>query len=266
MADTPVPGAISDIKGVVSDLDGVVYRGKAPIPDAIETFKVWQREGVPFCFVTNNSTHSADDIVQKLKGFGLLITTDNVVTSAATAAILIRNDYPAHTPVYVIGASSLKDAIKDADLELTEHSPKVVVVGLDREITHQKMTVAVDAVLKGALLIGTNPDLLLPTATGFEPGNGAILTAIAAATRVTPVIVGKPEVHMIVTALARLGTDRGSTIMIGDQIPTDIQAGKRAGLRSILVTTGVPPVQDPTLHKPDVTVSSLRELLSAHTV
>ncbi|WP_341643246.1 hypothetical protein [Thauera sp. SDU_THAU2] len=45
----------------------------------------------------------------------------------------------------------------------------MVIMGLDREITHEKLRIAVDAVLKGAVLIGTNPDLLLPMPTGFEP-------------------------------------------------------------------------------------------------
>ncbi|MGX5720754.1 HAD-IIA family hydrolase [Shinella zoogloeoides] len=248
------------IRGVVSDLDGVVYRGKTPIDDAVKAFQAWQAEGIPFCFVTNNSTHTAEDVVSKLVSFGIDVTLDNVVTSAVTAAQLIRQRFPEGTRVFVIGAPSLKQAIAAANLEITEHEPSVVVMGLDREITHEKMRIAVDAILKGALLIGTNPDLLLPTPTGFEPGAGAILTAVATAARVKPIIVGKPEVHMIEAALKRIGTDRSSTLMIGDQIPTDIQAGKKAGLCSVLVTTGVPPVEDATLLPPDFTIATLREI------
>ncbi|MEX2697209.1 HAD-IIA family hydrolase [Rhizobium mongolense] len=250
------------VEGVVSDLDGVVYRGKAAIQDAVETFQDWSAAGIPYCFVTNNSTHSAGDVVAKLNSFGLEITEDNVVTSAVTAAQLIRQSHPAGTRIYVIGAPSLKRAISEAELDITDENPAVVIMGLDREITHEKLRIAVDAVLKGAQLMGTNPDLLLPTPTGFEPGAGAILTAVATAARVKPIIVGKPEVHMIEAALSRLGTDRASTLMIGDQIPTDIQAGKRAGLCSVLVTTGVPPVNDPTLQAPDFIISSLKQIPS----
>ncbi|MBZ9605545.1 HAD-IIA family hydrolase [Phyllobacterium chamaecytisi] len=248
------------VKGIVSDLDGVVYRGRTAILDAVEAFRNWQAEGIPFCFVTNNSTHTAKDVVTKLNGFGLETTQDNVVTSAATAAQLIRQSYPAGTRIYVVGAPSLRKAILDAELVITDKQPAIVIMGLDREITHEKLRIAVDAVLKGAVLIGTNPDLLLPTPTGFEPGAGAILTAVATAARVKPIIVGKPEVYMIEAALSRLGTDRATTLMIGDQIPTDIQAGKRAGLCSVLVTTGVPPVEDPSLQAPDFIISSLKQI------
>jgi 4-nitrophenyl phosphatase len=248
------------VQGVVSDLDGVVYRGKSPIEDAVEVFRAWKAGGIPYCFVTNNSTHTAEDVVSKLTSFGLDVGLDEVVTSAVTAAQLVRQRCSEGTRVYVIGAPSLKKAISDADLEITDKDPSVVVMGLDREITHEKMQIAVDAILKGALLIGTNPDLLLPTPTGFEPGAGAVLTAVATAARVKPIIVGKPEVHMIEAALKRIGTDRSSTLMIGDQIPTDIQAGKRAGLCSVLVTTGAPPVEDTTLLPPDFTIATLKEI------
>ncbi|MCG2631954.1 MULTISPECIES: HAD hydrolase-like protein [Bradyrhizobium] len=65
---------------------------------------------------------------------------------------------------------------------------------------------------------------------------------------------------MIETALSRLGTARNATLMIGDQIQTDIQAGKRAKLPTVLVTTGVPPREDPSLVPPDFIVSSLAEI------
>ncbi|RXG95254.1 HAD-IIA family hydrolase [Bradyrhizobium zhanjiangense] len=248
------------IEGIISDLDGVVYRGSTAIADAIEAFTRWQKVGVPFCFVTNNSTHTPEDVVRKLRGFGLAIAPPEVVTSAITAAELIRTNYPQLTRVYVIGAPSLVTAMRDVGLELTERTPEVVVMGLDRDITHEKMRIAVEAILNGAVFIGTNPDLLLPTASGFEPGAGATIAAVAAATQVQPSFVGKPQVPMIETALSRLGTSRASTIMIGDQVPTDIQAGKRAGLATVLVTTGVSMRQDPSLMAPDFIVSSLRDV------
>ncbi|WFU80335.1 HAD-IIA family hydrolase [Bradyrhizobium sp. CIAT3101] len=248
------------IEGIISDLDGVVYRGNAAIVEAIQAFKSWQVARLPFCFVTNNSTHTPEEVARKLESFGLVIGSKDVVTSAVTAAELIRVKYPDLTRVFVIGAPSLVNAVAGVGLEVTDREPEAVVMGLDRQITHEKMRIAVDAILNGAVFIGTNPDLLLPTEDGFEPGAGATITAIAVATQVKPLIVGKPEPYMIETALSRLGTARGATLMIGDQIPTDIQAGKRAGLPAVLVTTGVPPREDPSLASPDFIVSSLVEI------
>ena len=119
MADLGAHQNWSPIEGVISDLDGVIYRGKAPILDAVETFNRWQACGLPFCFVTNNSTHTPEDVVRKLAGFGLAVDARNVVTSAITAAELIRANYPEVTRVYMIGAPSLVAAIAAVGLEVT---------------------------------------------------------------------------------------------------------------------------------------------------
>ncbi|MDB5562430.1 MAG: phosphotransferase, partial [Hyphomicrobiales bacterium] len=124
------------------------------------------------------------------------------------------------------------------------------------ELTYARLKQATRLVLAGAVLIGTNPDLLLPSEDGFEPGAGTLVGAVAAASGQAALFVGKPEPHMIAAALQRLGTDPQRTVMIGDQVATDILAGQRAGLFSILVTTGVPEAPQ-TQIRPDLTVTSL---------
>jgi len=61
---------------------------------------------------------------------------------------------------------------------------------------------------------------------------------------------------MIEVALKRLGSDPARTVMIGDQTATDIVAGQRAGLFSILVQTGVPE-SGARQAEPDLTLDSL---------
>jgi 4-nitrophenyl phosphatase len=253
-------GGWPEIEGVVCDLDGVVYRGESPIDDAVTALRAWRARDVPICFVTNNSTHTTDDVVRKLTAFGLPIGSEDVVTSAVTTARLVLGRFGEGAGVYVIGAPSLREAVLAAGLKLTDTAPKAVIMGLARDITHEKLTSAVRAILDGAVLIGTNPDLLLPTPLGFELGAGAMLTAVAAAARIRPIVVGKPETHMVELALQRLGTRREATLMVGDQLPTDVQAGKRAGLCAVLVRTGVLPISDSRLLPPNFVVDSLLEI------
>jgi len=247
-------------RGIISDLDGVVYRGNIPIDSAIQAFRSWQSLGIPFCFVTNNSTHTAQDVVAKLARMGLSVAAQDIITSASETARLVLSRWPKGSHIYVIGPTPLRNALIEAEMVLTAESPVAVVMGLDRGINHEQIKIAIRAVLGGAVLIGTNPDLLLPCDDGFEPGAGLYLTAVATATRTQPVIVGKPEIHLIRAALERLGTNPSETIMIGDQIPTDIQAGKAAGLFSVLVMTGVPPVNDKSLVPPDLVIKDLSEI------
>lgn len=254
MGDHPV----GPIAGVVSDLDGVVYRGDAAIPDAVEAFARWRRAGVPACFVTNNATRTPESFAAKLSGLGVPTEPWQVVTSPVAAAAYLGERWPGGTTAYVVGAPALEAALVEAGHEVTERRPAVVVVGLDRGFTYAKLRTAVRAVRAGAVLVGTNPDLILPVEDGFDPGAGALLAAIASASGVRPTIVGKPEPRMVEIALGRLGTPPDATVMIGDQAATDIAAGRAAGLRSILVTTGVP--GEPSGVAPDATVDSLLDL------
>ena len=245
------------IQGVIADLDGVVYRGETAIPDAITAFRRWDEAGVPYMFVTNNATRSAAAFADKLCRLGVRTTPDQVITSPIATADYMQERWAAGTTVYVLGSSALAETMTEAGFRITDVEPEVVVVGLDRDLTYARLQKAVHGVLGGATLIGTNADILLPTENGFDPGAGSILAAVATATRTTPPVIGKPEPRMIEMALKRLGTPKEGTIMIGDQIATDILAGQRAGLRSILVTTGV--AADAT-GTPDLTVDSLLEL------
>ena len=71
---------------------------------------------------------------------------------------------------------------------------EAVIVGLDRELTYKKLTVATRSVLSGAELIGTNPDTLLPTAEGFIPSNGGQNKNIwEHATSTAATVIGKPN-------------------------------------------------------------------------
>lgn len=128
----------------------------------------------------------------------------------------------------------LLEAIERAGHHLTATDPEVVVLGFDSELDHAKLRTAIRAALAGATIITTNPDVLTPVHDGDDPCVGVLTAAVAAAApSATPIVVGK-HLLLIEPALGHLGTAKHETIMVGDQVVTDIAAGKAAGLRSIL--------------------------------
>jgi len=60
------------ICGIISDLDGVAYRDDDPIPGSVQAFRAWRECGVPYAFVTNNSTKSVTGVVPDLVKSSLL--------------------------------------------------------------------------------------------------------------------------------------------------------------------------------------------------
>jgi 4-nitrophenyl phosphatase len=227
------------ISGIISDLDGVTYRGDDPIDSAVEAFQSWHSLGLPYAFVTNNSTKSAEEFGEKLNRMGIPATPERIITTSAVSAERLRTLLEPKARVMVIGAPALLRAVEKSGFEIADEKVAAVIAGLDREFNFEKLEKAQIALMGGAHFIGTNPDRMLPKGDGFEPGAGSILKAIETASGVPPVIIGKPQPHLISMALSILGTDPKSTYMLGDQIMTDIVAGHAAGLPTILVRTGV---------------------------
>ena len=257
----PAQPAETAIRGIISDLDGVVYRGETSFPEAVAAFGVWRRAGIPYAFVTNNATKSAAQFAAKLERMGVYATPAQVITAISATASLMRRRWREGTRIFAIGEKPLFDALAESGFEFASEQAEVVVLGFDYELTYAKLRIAVRAALGGAAVVVTNPDVVTPSDDGFEPCVGATLAALMAAVpAANPIIVGKPESHMIEEALAYIGAARSETIMIGDQIATDIAAGQKAGLRSILVTTGVPNPQRSEV-TPHRVVANLLELV-----
>jgi 4-nitrophenyl phosphatase len=249
------------IRGVISDLDGVAYRGAGAIPTAVRAFRAWHAQNVPYAFVTNNSAKSAAQFACKLEVMGIPVTVEQIFSAVSTTASLMRKRWPAGTRVFAIGEKPLFEALDESGFARAREDAEVVVLGFDYDLTYAKLRIAVRAALGGATIVVTNPDMLTPADDGFEPCVGTLAAAVMAAVpSASPIVVGKPEPLMIEEALAYVGTNRAETVMIGDQIATDIVAGQRAGLRSILVTTGLP-FQPVAGVKPDRIISSLLDLV-----
>lgn len=229
------------ISAVISDLDGVVYRGEEAIPGSIETIREWARRGIPYAFVTNNATKSAEAFAAKIRRLGAPVEAAQVVTSAEATASHFGTSFANGTRTFAIGEAVLIGALEREGADMVNaDDAAVVVLGFDYALSYAKLRTAVRAVMGGAALLVTNPDLITPAERGFDPCVGASLAAITAAVPAArPVIVGKPSPIMIREALRRIGGDPRSTIMVGDQVVTDIVAGQAAGLRSFLVQSGV---------------------------
>ena len=232
-------GGFASPRGLLVDLDGVVYHGDRVIPSAPGFFRYLRQQKIPFLLTTNNSTLGPPEYVAKLARMDIEVAESEVLGSADATASYLKQQAPDGGRVFVIGEGGLKDAIEGAGFALAETDAQFVVVGLDRQLTYQKLTTAVRLVRGGAAFIGPNPDTTLPTDDGIIPGAGSFQAAILAATGIRPTIIGKPEPTMLLIGCQRLGTSPADTAIIGDRLDTDIVGGYRAGVRTILVLTGV---------------------------
>lgn len=225
-------------QGYLIDLDGTIYKGKERIPAGERFVKRLQEKGIPYLFVTNNTTRPPQAIQQLLREHFEIETPLATIYTASLATVDYMNELGKQKTAYVIGEEGLRSAIFTAGYVEDPTAPAYVVVGLDTQLTYEKLAIATLAIQKGAVFIGTNPDLNIPTERGLLPGAGSLIALIEAATRVKPVFIGKPEAIMMEKALAILGTKKEQTLMVGDNYLTDIRAGIDNGFPSLLVLTG----------------------------
>ena len=221
------------------DLDGCVWIGDEAVPGAPEALAAVRAAGKGIAFVTNDPRHAPEDYVRKLWRLGFRASLSEVVTVGAAVQFMLAGS---RRSAYVIGTPAMESHVEAAGLRVLTDPPHaaraelVVVAGHD-DFDYGELRVAVQAVLRGAQLIGTTRDATFPMPDGPWPGTGPILAAVeAGAGRTADLIVGKPEPPMYQTALDRLGP--GRVLAVGDRLDMDIAGARRAGLDCALVLTG----------------------------
>jgi len=232
-----------NIKALIIDMDGVVWKADSPIGDLKSTFELIRKRHLKFVFATNNSTRTSEQYVDRLAKFGVDVEPWQVVTSSQAAAHAIAQKYPAGTRVFMIGEDGIRMALEEEGLEVVtlENASRaqVVVMGIDRGITFDKLAEATILVRNGIPFYATNTDKTFPTPRGEIPGSGAWVSVITTATGIEPIVAGKPYPFLMELSLEKLGTSRKESLVVGDRLETDIAAGQGAGIPCALVLSGV---------------------------
>jgi len=229
---------MDNIKGILIDLDGTLYHGRHIISGADILIARLREENIPFLFVTNNSSRTPEGVAGHLRGMGIEAKAEEVCTSSLAAARYISEESPG-ARVAILGEEGLRQACLEAGLIIVTDSPQYVVQGIDRSFTYEALAKASRWILEGAVSVLTNPDLMLPTDDGIMPGAGTLGAAIEAATGVAPIVIGKPQSHLMTYATSLLNIEPEHAIVVGDNMRTDIAAGAGAGCRTVLVLTGL---------------------------
>jgi len=223
---------------ILLDLDGVLYRWPEPVPGAAEGVAALRKAGKRIAFVTNNSSRTPAQVVERLASVGVDAKPEEVVTSAlATATILAERGTRF---AFVIGEEGLLKALTDAGIRIVNASSDdvdAVVIGFDRGADYTKLKDASVLVERGVALVASNADPSFPAARGESwPGAGALLAAIETTTGTRGEVFGKPEAPLFERALASAGG--GRPLVVGDRLDTDIAGASRLGWDSALVLTG----------------------------
>jgi 4-nitrophenyl phosphatase len=267
---------IEELNGIelyIFDLDGIIYRGNKLINHSDIIIKSLKKRGLDVVFNTNNSTVTREMYVDKLAKMKIPVNKDEIYTSAYITAKKLTEIKP-KSNIFIIGEIGLKK-----ELELQGHNVVLddslseaidfIVVGLDRNLTYEKLRIAQSYIINfGGKFYATNTDATLPTQKGILPGAGVMVKAVEIATGQKPLeIFGKPQTIGIDLILESYDTSPDKAAFVGDRLDTDIVAGNRAQLKTILILTGVT-TKDMLLnitdefYTPDIVMKTLREIFT----
>ncbi|XP_002740645.1 glycerol-3-phosphate phosphatase-like [Saccoglossus kowalevskii] len=253
---------ISSVDTILCDCDGVIWKNNDSIPGAAEALKKLRLKGKRIFFVTNNSTKSRKQYIEKLLNLGFEAYPEEIICTAFAAASYLKHSLKLNGKVYLIGSIGMAeeldlmgipyfgigpDPVKSLDMAEWAALPidnevKAVLVGFDEHLSYIKLIKA------GTYLndpecafVATNEDLRYPLGGKIMiPGTGVIVGAVKQAAQREPVVLGKPSKYLFDSIMQSFeGVTPERTVMIGDRLSTDISMGRTCGLKTLLVETGI---------------------------
>jgi HAD superfamily hydrolase (TIGR01450 family) len=252
------------IKGFLLDMDGTLYLGDTPLPGSHDLIDYLHTEEIPFFCLTNNSSKSAGDYLEKFTRLGYQINLDKILTSGQIAASVLSSRQIGKAG-YIVGTPSLEGEFQSSGFKLELEQPEFVVVGFDTGLNYEKLSRLCTFVRQGIPYFATHPDSNCPTENGPIPDIGATLAYVEASTGRRPdEIFGKPYPAIIQVVLEKTGLPAPELCMVGDRLYTDIAMSEH-GLKTILVLSGESKSEDVQTRKvqPDWIFENVGELLTS---
>ena len=258
---------ISKLKLFLFDMDGTLYLGNQLFNFTIPLLNAIRTSGGTYLFMTNNSSKSVEDYIEKLQKLGISSTREDFITSSQATAYYLHKHHEGKR-LYVCGTESLKKELRSEGFSVTENLDEVecIIMGFDTELTFRKLHDVSYLLLTRPEIpyIATNPDLVCPTEFGSVPDCGSVCAMIFNATGRQPLVIGKPAPLMPILAMDRLGFTKEETCVIGDRIYTDVKSGLNAGITGILVMSGetTPEILAESKDKPHIVLENAGEILN----
>ena len=249
------------------DLDGTMYHGNRIIPSAKEFLDYLQKSGQEYYFLTNNASRTPQENALHMEKIGYQNIEARRFYNSAMACVSYAQKRVIGHRVMMIGQSGLADELYKAGYQLVEEGADMVMVGLNQEGNYRLYSQALQNLLQGAILLGTNEDRVLLSESGTKLGNGSIVKMLEYASGQTAICTGKPAAVFLEEALDYWGLDKEEVVMVGDNLETDILCGLNAKVTTVLVLGGVSNRNDceRLTIQPDHIVATLPNLANFHT-
>ncbi len=251
------------------DMDGTIYIDDQVIHGAVDFIQYLKSNGYKRYFFTNNSSKTREEYFHKLRGFGIDLHEEEIITSNRITADYLKENHSAAKILYMGNFEATKE-IKSFGLNIIppykrnmDKKIDIAVMAYDTGINYEKIVVFSHFLKKNVLYIVTHPDINCPSETGMLPDVGAFISMFKSSTGRDPdLIMGKPSAHILNYIIEKEQINKQEAIFIGDRVYTDIKMAKDTDISSILVLSGESELSDVEKYNysPDLIVDSLLDL------
>jgi HAD superfamily hydrolase (TIGR01458 family) len=249
---------MGELRGVIFDIDGTLEFQDRVIPGAMKVIEDLRQKGYTLKFLTNSTMHSRRSRAARLVKSGLVVSPKEIITASYATACYLRRLNPRSCWVMLEG-EGLEEF---PELSQDPLNPEYIVIGDNRsKFDFDHMNHALRLLLRGAKIIGMNPDLVDNNSGEPELNVGSWVKMLEVAAGVEAVYIGKPFPWIFELTLAGMGLNKEQVLMIGDRVQTDIRGAKEFGLRAALVKTGEYRPGDLNDIQPDIILDSLGDLV-----
>lgn len=248
------------LKALLIDIDGtLVFRNEA-IAGAALALREAAEAGLALRLLTNISARLPQQIAAGLRDGGIEVDDSSIQTAGTACSTYIGRQADASCHLLVPDAM----AALFSGVRLSETKPDFVVIGDVAERFDYELLNGVFRMLRqGARLVVPHRNLYWFDGSGPPRLDaGAFILGLEAAAGQTAIVTGKPSAVFFQAALDALGVSADETMVVGDDLLTDIEGAKAMGMRSALVHTGkgqAPCASGAAV--PDVKLKSIAELM-----
>ncbi|MCL1901014.1 MAG: HAD-IIA family hydrolase [Firmicutes bacterium] len=231
---------LKNIRQFLFDLDGTVFLGDKIIDGAKDVFEEIKRQNKNFAFVTNNSSKTAGEYFEKLKGMGIELEQSGIITSNMVAIDHLKENFCGKR-VYLFATENVKKEYIKSGINVTEDYKNcdVSVLTYNTSANYKDLCNFVFSINNGSFYVATHIDINCPSILGNIPDIGSFIELIYTSTKKRPQkFFGKPEKVMgeFIQKLFNLSSDK--IAMTGDRLYTDMEFALNSGFKSILVLSG----------------------------
>ncbi len=246
------------VRQVFLDMDGTIYQGSELFPTTGPFLEYLKRHGIGYMFLSNNSSYSTVEYINRLAGFGIQARPEEFYISTDYTIDYLRALPQPPRRLYFLGMPSVWESFAAAGFQFDDREPERVVVGFDRTVTYEKLCRAAWHLHRGIPGIATHPDVFCPTDEAtWLPDCGSLTAALSAATGARFTVLGKPDPGMLAAAARRKNCTPRQTLMVGDRLETDIRLGLNAGALTAWIENDTAELRKPSGITPDYTVKNL---------